>query len=318
MVLPSLMAAFSHHRDPEGTEKDSYNQALREEFMSQTTTRRHFLLSSAGLTAWAGSLRAAAPAPAEKTYELKLGVASYSLREFSRKLAIQMIKELGTPYVNVKDVHLPYTSTAEELHKARKDFDKARLIVVGGGSVDMKKDDDEDIRRYFEYARTFGLPLMVIAPTAKTLPRIEKFVKEYNIPVAVHNHGTEDKHFPSPYDVLKIVRDMDPRVGLCIDVGHTARTGTDVVQAIADAGPRLLDMHMKDLRDLKDKESQCEVGKGVLPIVGILQQLKKMKYQGSVNLEYEIHSDAPLTGMKESFAYMRGVLDGLRTMGVAG
>ncbi len=279
--------------------------------MSQSTSRRHFLLGSAGLAGWALSLRAADPASA-KTYELKLGVASYSFREFSRKLAIRMIKELGTPYVNVKDVHLPYTSTPEELRKAHKDFDKAGLTVVGGGAVDMKKEDDEEIRRKFDYARTFGLPLMVIAPTAKTLPRIEKFVKEYNIAVAVHNHGPEDKHFPSPYDVLKIVRDMDPRVGLCMDVGHTARTGTDVIQSIADAGPRLLDMHMKDLRDVKNKESGCEVGKGVLPIVGILQQLKKMKYQGHVNLEYEIHSDAPLVGMKESFAYMRGALDGLR------
>jgi len=106
---------------------------------------------------------------------------------------------------------------------------------------------------------------------------------------------------------------MDPRMGLCIDLGHTARTGTDVVQAIADAGPRLLDMHAKDLRDFSAKESQCIVGEGIMPFPDIFRQLEKMKYAGYVNLEYEIEPDNPMPGMQQSFAYMRGVLAGLGT-----
>lgn len=104
---------------------------------------------------------------------------------------------------------------------------------------------------------------------------------------------------------------MDPRVGLCVDVGHTARTGVDVIEALAEAGDRLLDIHMKDLRDLSDKTSQCIVGEGAMPVVGIFRQLMTMNYQGSVNLEYEIDPDDPLPGMKQSFAYMRGVLAGM-------
>ena len=103
---------------------------------------------------------------------------------------------------------------------------------------------------------------LCVAPTAQTLPRIERFVKQYDIKVAVHNHGPEDKHFPTPQSVLKVVRNMDPRVGLCIDVGHTARTGVDVVESIREAGSRLLDMHIKDLRTLSGKDSQCAVGEG--------------------------------------------------------
>jgi sugar phosphate isomerase/epimerase len=111
------------------------------------------------------------------------------------------------------------------------------------------------------------------------------------------------------------VKNMDPRMGLCLDIGHTVRTGTDVVKAVLDAGPRLLDMHVKDLADLKSRESQVIVGEGALPIPDIFRALETIHYAGYVNLEYEIDADDPLPGMKQSFAYMRGVLAGLAPAG---
>jgi sugar phosphate isomerase/epimerase len=89
------------------------------------------------------------------------------------------------------------------------------------------------------------------------------------------------------------------------------RTGADVVQEVANAGPRLLDMHIKDLKDGKVAESQCDVGDGVMPVVALFKQLQKIGYRGSVNLEYEINADNPMPGMQRSFAYMKGVLAGL-------
>lgn len=246
--------------------------------------------------------------PPSTDWEIKLGVASYSLRKFDRSAAIAMIKEIGTPYVNIKSFHLPYESTPEEVATARREFEEAGLTIIGGGTITLKKDDDDDMRRYFEYAQRAGMPLMVIAPTPETLPRIEKFVKEYDIKVAIHNHGPEDKYFPAPADALKLIKDMDPRVGLCVDVGHTVRTGTDIVEALAEAGDRVLDIHIKDLADLMDKGSQVAVGEGKMPIAAIFRQLKKMKYTGYVNLEYEINAEDPLPGMKASFANMRKVL----------
>jgi sugar phosphate isomerase/epimerase len=273
--------------------------------------RRIFLAGTAGLAGLAGiNFTAAKDDP--KRAAIKLGVASYSLRKFPRSKAIAIIKELETPYVNIKEFHLPYNSTPEELAAGRKEFEDAGLKIVGGGTITLSKDDDADVRKYFDYAKACGMPLMVIAPTHQTLPRIEKFVKTYDIKVAIHNHGPEDKNFPAPQDVLKAVKDMDPRVGLCIDVGHTARTGADVVESIAQAGSRLLDMHMKDLRSFSAKESHCAVGEGIMPVVGIFKQLMKMNYPGYVNLEYEINADDPLPGMKQSFAYMRGVLAGMK------
>lgn len=243
--------------------------------------------------------------PASRTFEL--GVASYSLRKLSRTDAILAIRELGTPNVNIKSFHLPYEATAEERAAGRAEFEDAGLRIVGGGTIYLEEDDDQ-VRFLFDYARACGMPLMVIGTSAANLPRVERFVKEYDIRVAIHNHGPEDEHFPGPRDALSHIRSMDPRVGLCVDVGHTARTGVDVVEALAESGDRLLDMHMKDLSDLMVKESQCIVGEGAMPLEGIFTQLTKMSYTGYVNLEYEIDAEAPLPGMKKSFTNMRRVL----------
>jgi sugar phosphate isomerase/epimerase len=242
---------------------------------------------------------------------LKIGVASYSLRNFPRAQAIQMTRALGTRYINLKSVHLPYDAPPAEIAAARREVEAAGLEIVGGGLITFETDTDEGVKKYFDYAKSAGMPVIVGTCKPTVLPRIEKFVKQYDIKLAIHNHGPGDENFPSPYDALNAVKGMDARMGLCIDVGHTVRTGTDVVRAVADAGPRLLDMHAKDLRDLRVAESQCIVGEGKIPIAEIFRQLLAMRYPGYVNLEYEIEPDNPMPGMKQSFAYMRGVLAGL-------
>lgn len=256
----------------------------------------------------ASSTASAAPAAPP----IKLGVASYSLRNFQRAQVIKWTKDvLKTPYVSLKEFHLWSYAPDAELARGRAEFEKAGLTVTGGGTIYMLKDDDADIRFWFEYARKAGFPMMVIGPSAAALPRIEKFVKEYNIKVAIHNHGPEDKHFPAPQDAFKLIRNMDPRVGLCIDLGHTTRTGHDIIDTIRECGSRLLDIHIKDLADLMDPKSQVEVGDGAMPVPQIFRELVKLNYQGHVMLEYEIKADDPLPGMIKSFAYMRGVMAGM-------
>ncbi|HEX6069784.1 MAG TPA: sugar phosphate isomerase/epimerase [Longimicrobiaceae bacterium] len=281
----------------------------------QQTSRRAFMKTAVAGAAGAalGLPRAgwaATPAgpPADA---LKLGVASYSLRQFPRAEAIEMVKALRTPYINIKSFHLPYELSPAELQAGRREFEAAGLQIVGGGTITFEEDTDAGVKKYFDYAKGAGMPLMVSTANPAILPRIEKFAKEYDIRVAIHNHGPEDRHYPSPYDVLKHIGTMDARMGLCVDVGHTVRAGTDVVQALKDAGPRVLDLHMKDLTDLTDRDSQVIVGEGNIPIPDIFRQLLAMNYQGHVNLEYEIDARDPLPGMKQSFAYMRGVLAGI-------
>jgi sugar phosphate isomerase/epimerase len=277
--------------------------------MNPGTSRRTFLGASAAAVA---ASQLSFSATSEDPREFKLGIATYSLRKFSRAQAIAMLKQMKVKYVNIKDFHLPMNASPEEIRAGRKEFEDAGFIIEGGGNVSFSKDDEQDIRKNFEYAKLAGMPIIVCAPTHATLPKMEKYVKEYNIKIAVHNHGPEDKHFPTPQSVLDVVKNMDPRMGLCIDCGHTSRTGVDVVESIKVAGPRLHSMHVKDLADAKVKESQCDVGDGVLPIVGIFKQLHRMNYTGGVMLEYEINESDPMMGIEKSLSYMRGVMAGLR------
>jgi sugar phosphate isomerase/epimerase len=196
--------------------------------------------------------------------------------------------------------------------QALADYAAAGIKLHAAGTIYFPKDEDADIRSKFEYAKRAGISVIVAGdPTPQILPRIEKFVKEYDIRFAIHNHGPEDKVWPSPLDVLKAVKDMDPRMGCCIDVGHCERAGTDVVQAIHEVGPRLFDMHIKDLTSFQSKESQVAVGQGIMPIREMFEALIAIGYKGFVDLEYEIHGDDPMPGVIESFAFMRGVLSGM-------
>jgi len=229
---------------------------------------------------------------------------------------IGYLKQLNVLELNAKDVkdHLPMETQEEAA--ALADYAAAGIQLHAAGTIYFTKDEDADIRSKFEYCRRAGIGVIVAGdPAPETLPRLEKFVKEYDIRIAIHNHGPEDKLWHSPLDVLKAVKSLDPRIGCCIDVGHTVRAGTDVVQAIHEVGARLFNVHMKDLTNFQSKESQVSVGEGIMPVKKIFEALSAIKYSGFVDLEYEVHPDDPMPGAIASFAYMRGVLAG---MGYAG
>lgn len=243
---------------------------------------------------------------------LRLGLASYTFRNFSREQLIGFMEQLRVRALNAKDAkdHLPADSEQEAA--ALADYSEHKIELHAIGAVYFRENDDTDIRSKFEYAKRAGVQVIVAGdPAPETLPRIEKFVKQYDIRIAIHNHGPEDKLWPSPLTVLKAVKDMDPRMGCCIDVGHTVRAGTDVAEAVYAAGPRLFNMHMKDLTDFHDKASQVAVGQGLMPVREIFKALAAIRYPGYVDLEYEVHPENPMPGVIASFAYMRGVLAGL-------
>jgi len=285
--------------------------------MNENLSRRNFFQSGA-LIAAACAVSGSVPAFAEpvqasvKPSPVHLGLASYTFRSFTRAQLIGFMKQLNLSELNAKDTkdHLPMDPAGET--QALTDYAAAGIKLHAAGTIYFPKDEDADIRSKFEYAKRAGISVIVAGdPTPQILPRIEKFVKEYDIRFAIHNHGPEDKVWPSPLDVLKAVKNMDPRMGCCIDVGHCERAGTDVVQAIHEVGPRLFDMHIKDLTSFQSKESQVAVGQGIMPIRGMFEALIAIGYKGFVDLEYEIHGDDPMPGVIESFAFMRGVLAGM-------
>lgn len=278
-------------------------------------SRRTFL-TTAALAAAAGAVRGIpGPKPSEAAgtpSPVRLGIASYTFRNFTRAQMIPWLKQLNVSSLNVKDTkdHLP--TAIDEETKAIADYKDNGIALHAAGTIYFPKDEDDDIRSKFEYCKRAGIKTIVAGdPAPATLPRIEKFVKEYDIRLAIHNHGPEDKIFPSPLDVLKAVQNMDARMGCCIDAGHCVRAGTDVVEAIHAVGPRLFNMHIKDLESFDSKESQVAVGEGKIPIRDIFEALAKSGYAGWVDLEYEIKGDDPMPGVIESLAYMRGVLAGL-------
>ena len=291
--------------------------------MSKTTTvsRRDFIrsttLAAAALAAPVGSSVSLHASPkttptANEAAPIRLGLASYTFRNFTRAQLIGFMKQLNVFALNAKDVkdHLPMDAQLEAA--ALADYAAAGISLHAAGAIYFPKDEDADIRSKFEYCKRAGINVIVAGdPALETLPRLEKFVNQYDIRIAIHNHGPEDKLWPSPLDVLKAVKNMDPRMGCCIDVGHAARAGTDIVQAIRAAGPRLFNVHMKDLTDFHDKESQVAVGEGIMPVRKMFEALVALNYKGFVDLEYEIHPGDPMPGVIASFAYMRGVLAGM-------
>jgi len=285
--------------------------------MKNIYSRRDFVRSGALVAAGFAASRdafalAQGPPSADEVSPIRLGIASYTFRNFNRAQMIGFMKQLNVLALNAKDVkdHLP--TDAQQEAAALADYAAAGIKLHAAGTIYFPKDEDADIRSKFEYCKRAGISVIVAGdPAPETLPRIEKFVKEYDIRFAIHNHGPEDKLWHSPLDVLKAVKRVDSRMGCCIDVGHTARAGTDVVQAIREAGPRLFNVHMKDLTNSQSKESQVAVGDGSMPVRKIFEALIAMRYQGFVDLEYEIHADDPMPGVISSFAYMRGVLAGL-------
>jgi sugar phosphate isomerase/epimerase len=280
-------------------------------------SRRNFvqsgaLIAAAGVTRRALPLLAQPSQAAGKPLPIQLGLASYTFRNCTRDKMIGFMKQLNVTALNAKDVkdHLPMEPEAEA--KALADYAAAGIKLHAAGTIYFPKDEDDDIRSKFEYCKRAGISVIVAGdPAPATLPRIEKFVKEYDIRVAIHNHGPEDKLWHSPLDVLNGVKKYDPRIGCCIDIGHTVRAGVDVVKAIHEVGPRLYNMHVKDLTSFTSKESQVAVGEGILPFREIFQALIATNYKGFVDLEYEIHADDPMPGVIASFSYMRGVLAGM-------
>jgi sugar phosphate isomerase/epimerase len=277
-------------------------------------SRRQFvqmgLAGSAALAAAALSRPArgaTAPDAADPYHGLKVGVASYSFRSFPLEKAIEMTKEAGVKYITLKDVHLALKSTTAERQEAHKKIEAAGLVLMGGGVIYMKNDADE-IKAIFDYARDAGMPTIVCSPEPEAMDAVEKLAKQYDIRIAIHNHGPGDKRYPSPLDVLRMVKDRDAHMGICMDVGHTVRLGEDAVAVLKQCAPRLHDFHMKDVTEAKASGKAIELGKGVIDIPAVLKALVDMKFAYHVALEHEIDAKNPLPGVTASFAYIRTVL----------
>jgi inosose dehydratase len=245
--------------------------------------------------------------------EVKLGVASYSLREFSTKQALDITLRCGVNRITFKDMHLPLDSGQASIKKTLDLCKKKGVTLYGAGVIDLHSREQAD--RAFDYARSAGLEMIICDPAPEMLEYVEGKVKEYDIKTAIHNHGPDEyNYFPSGVDAYKYISHMDPRMGLCLDIGHTKRLGRDPVADFRQCFDRVFDVHIKDVTADTKEGITCITGRGVIDIVAFLKAVREMDYQGTLATEYEQDENDPLPAMMASIGYIKGVLAALKTV----
>jgi sugar phosphate isomerase/epimerase len=291
--------------------------------MGQIRSRREFLqIAAAGVvTAGATTAMAAGSArnvegqgrqaktevpPSGGKPKFELGLASYTLRKFDLAKTIELTKRVGLKHIALKDMHLPLTSKPEQIREAAAQVKAAGLDLYGCGVVYMR--DEQQVRQAFDYARTAGMRVIIGVPQYELLPLVDELVKEYDIKVAIHNHGPGDKVYPLPSSVYEKIKDLDKRIGLCNDIGHTIRAGMDPVASILKYADRLIDVHIKDVSAANEKGGAVEMGRGVIDIPSVMWALIQIGFAGIASFEYEKDADDPVPGLAESVGYARGVL----------
>ncbi len=263
-------------------------------------------LLNAAVSAAAENVRTAGEE--NRTRGLKLGLASFSLNALPAEAVIEALHQLQISNVSLFRTHVPWDGTAEQCRAAAQKFKDAGITITGSGVIYLP-DNEAAVRNAFDNARAVGLPTMICKPALEAFPLIEKFVKEYDIRLAIHNHGPEDNLYPSPYDAWKVIQPYDPRIGLCIDVGHAMRAGTDPAEAIRKCAARLYDIHLKDSNAaVGSRDIPAVIGHGRMDIRGILAALIEIKYPRIVAFEYEVPSKDPVVGLAESVGFVRGLL----------
>lgn len=275
------------------------------------TNRRNFLKASglgiAAVTVPGLTSASVSQLPASKSdYVFKLGVASYSLRKFSTEEALDMTLRCGVNRITFKSMHLPLDSDKATIEKTVALCKEKGVALYGGGVIYMKT--KEEVDQAFEYAKMAKMEMIVGVPNHELLEYVEGKVKEYDIKLAIHNHGPGDKLYPSAESAYVLIKKLDKRMGLCIDIGHTKRIGRDPEQDLKDFFDRVFDIHIKDVTKAENDGQTCIIGRGVINFPSFLTAVQKMNYQGTLALEYEAEGDDPLPGMMESFGYVKGVL----------
>jgi sugar phosphate isomerase/epimerase len=238
--------------------------------------------------------------------QFELGLASYSLRKFKLDETLAMTKRVGLKYIAFKSFHLALDSTPEQIKEVVAKVKKAGLELYGGGVIYMNS--EAEVHRAFDYAKAAGMKVIIGVPKPELLKLVDKKVRQYDIKVAIHNHGPGDKTYPTPASAYEKIKNLDKRIGLCNDIGHTQRAGVDPSVSAEKYADRLLDVHIKDVTEAAAKGHGVEAGRGVIDIPRFLRTLIKIKYAGIVSFEYEEDADDPLTGLAESVGYVKGVL----------
>ncbi len=279
----------------------------------ERTTRRDFVkLAGMGLAGASLPRRMEAKPEGQQTRagraheRLNLGMASYTFRSFGLEETLAMTRRLGLERISFKSFHLPLESTQEEIKAVATKVGDAGLELYGCGVVYMTNEDE--VHRAFDYAKAGGMKIIIGVPNHELLDLVNRKVQEFDIRLAIHNHGPGDRLYPTPESAYRRIKDLDPRMGLCLDIGHTQRAGVNPAESAEMFAARLHDVHIKDVSAPSREGSTVEIGRGVIDIPRFLRTLLRLNYTGTVAFEFEKDADDPLPGVAESIGYVKGVL----------
>lgn len=239
-------------------------------------------------------------------FRFKLGVASYTLRKFSTEQALDITLRCGVNRITFKSMHLPLDASDESIKNTVALCKQKGAQLYGCGVVTMKTKADVD--QAFHYAKMAGMEMIIGVPYPEVLTYVNEKVQEYNIKLAIHNHGPGDDLYPNAESAFNRIKNLDKRMGLCVDIGHTKRINRDPEKDVEDYFERVFDIHIKDVTAATAEGDTCIIGRGVINFVSFLKKLKELNYQGTLALEYEADENDPLPGMMESFGYVKGIM----------
>jgi inosose dehydratase len=251
------------------------------------------------------------PQPAPETGEkFKLGMAGYTFLRLDLDKALAILKRCDVHYLCIKDFHLPLNSTPEQIAAFHAKLKENGVTGYAVGPIYMKS--EAEIDKAFEYAKGVGVKLIIGVPDYVLLPYVDKKVKEYGFNYAIHLHGPDIATYPDAEDVWNHVKDLDPRIGMCLDIGHDTRNGKDPVADLKKYQSRVFDIHIKDVTGTTKLGYSLEIGRGVIDFPAFVKMLRKVGYSGVCSLEHEKDMTDPYMGIAESIGYFRGVIEATR------
>ncbi len=253
------------------------------------------------------------PQPAPDTYEnFKVGMAGYTFVNFDLDKTLDIMQKCDVKYLCIKDFHLPLSSSDIQIEEFHQKLSAKGVTGYAVGPIYMKT--EEEVDNAFEYAKRVGVKLIVGVPNYELLPYVDKKVKEYDFKYAIHLHGPDMALYPDADDVWENVKDLDPRIGMCLDIGHDRRNGKDPIEDLEKYISRVFDIHLKDVTGATKAGYSVEVGRGILDIPGFVRMLRKTGYDGVCSLEHERNMKDPFLGIAESIGYFRGVIEATKAM----
>ena len=245
--------------------------------------------------------------PPETGEQFKVGIAGYTFVKFDLDKTLETLKALDVHYLCIKDFHLPMNSSDAEIAAFHEKLKAHGVTGYAVGPIYMRS--AEEVDRAFDYAKRVGVKLIVGVPNVELLPYVEKKVQEYDFKYAIHLHGPDIQIYPDADDVWKHTKDLDPRMGMCLDIGHDTRNGKDPVADLEKYHTRVFDMHIKDVTGPTKLGYSLEVGRGIIEIPSLVRMIRKVGYTGVCSLEHERNMDKPFMGIAESLGYFRGVIE---------